>query len=372
MRRLELRQLEQECWKCLLSAVDRTNCKKLHELADRFDCPPLKLSAWHILQETSQGYAANPSSRLLNPMTDGDAMRLTPPSMAAYLLKGTGLTGPGEFAGADGASPKGRGGSSGAAENADPNALETGSDEGDRPMHLSVFADYSHQYGHEGGSVYSSEMSESHALLPEQLPPGAPAAAVIKAWAYKLQLLYELCSPRGLHDDLNHQRGGINNSSYNADYSQRPEQNNEYNDAQFGGSNASNEYSASPSDARNQLISFYNERGLFDRISYVDNALATFRGRENEMFEMLRDKYDAPESPDYVPPSARRSRTVPTSNANQQNVFRKPSFGVAQASEAKHDELSLESHTPLPRQESSMSQDSKKRSMLQMFRLGSS
>jgi hypothetical protein len=298
-------------------------------------------------------------------MSDDNGMNQAPPTMAAYLLKGTGLTGPGEFAGADAAAAPG---SRGAAENVDPNILDTGSEEGDRPAHLSVFADYSHQYGHEGGSIYSSEISESHMLLPEQLPPGAPAATVIKAWAYKLQLLYELCSPRGHYEDSGN-RGGYDD----ADYYQRSEAQNDYNDAHYGEINASNETLGSQSDIRNQLISFYNERGLVDRIPYVDNALATFRGRENEMFEMLRDKYDAPESPDYVPASARRAPSSSTKTRDQ-NVYRKASYGGSHLSDARHNDPSLQGGgggMEVQRQDSSTSQDSRRKSVFQMFGIGS-
>jgi hypothetical protein len=364
IRRLELRQLEQECWKTFLAVLDRSNCKKLHELADRFDCPPLKLAAWHILRETSDGYAANPSSHLLHQMADGDVVNLAPPTMAAYLLKGSGLTGPGEFAGGDVA-----------AENAHPNILDTGSEEGDRPAHLSVFADYSHQYGHEGGSVYSSELSESHMLLPEQLPPGAPAASVIKAWAYKLQLLYELCSPRGHYEDAGN-RGGSGGDYDEGGYYHQSEGQNDYNDARYGEIDASNENLASQSDIRNRLISFYNERGLVDRVPYVDNALATFRGRENEMFEMLRDKYDAPESPDYVPASARRTQSA-NAKPRDQHLYRKSNYGGPHASEARYGDAALNGGgaggggMEVQRQESSASQDTKRKSVLQMFRIGS-
>jgi hypothetical protein len=52
VRRLEMQKLEQQCWRYLMTVIDaETNCEKLHELADRYDCPPLKLAAWRILQE---------------------------------------------------------------------------------------------------------------------------------------------------------------------------------------------------------------------------------------------------------------------------------------------------------------------------------
>jgi hypothetical protein len=56
VRRLEMQKLEQQCWRYLMTIIDpHTNCELLHELADRYDCPPLKLAAWRILQETVPG-----------------------------------------------------------------------------------------------------------------------------------------------------------------------------------------------------------------------------------------------------------------------------------------------------------------------------
>jgi hypothetical protein len=52
VRRLEMQKLEQQCWRYLMTVINPdTNAAILHELADRYDCPPLKLAAWRILQE---------------------------------------------------------------------------------------------------------------------------------------------------------------------------------------------------------------------------------------------------------------------------------------------------------------------------------
>ena len=52
VRRLEMQKLEQQCWRYLMTVINpETNVEILHELADRYDCPPLKLAAWRILQE---------------------------------------------------------------------------------------------------------------------------------------------------------------------------------------------------------------------------------------------------------------------------------------------------------------------------------
>jgi hypothetical protein len=47
-----MQKLEQQCWRFLMGALDaETNAEHLHDLADRYDCPPLKLGAWRLLQQ---------------------------------------------------------------------------------------------------------------------------------------------------------------------------------------------------------------------------------------------------------------------------------------------------------------------------------
>jgi hypothetical protein len=79
VRRLELHGLEQSVWIFLMKAIDARNCNHLHELADRYDCPPLKLAAWRYIQQAISG----PSKHF----NDKDLKKIH---------KGTGLTGPGE------------------------------------------------------------------------------------------------------------------------------------------------------------------------------------------------------------------------------------------------------------------------------------
>jgi len=79
IRRLELHGLEQSVWIFLMKAIDEYNCNRLHELADRYDCPPLKLAAWRYIQQAISG----PTKHL-----DLSSKKSN--------YKGTGLTGPGE------------------------------------------------------------------------------------------------------------------------------------------------------------------------------------------------------------------------------------------------------------------------------------
>lgn len=73
-----------------------TNCERLHELADRYDCPPLKLACWRILQETIPGYATSPFlSQMLRNRLSGDQVGQYRADL--YDMVGaTGFTGPGE------------------------------------------------------------------------------------------------------------------------------------------------------------------------------------------------------------------------------------------------------------------------------------
>lgn len=80
IRRLELHGLEQSVWIFLMKAIDAHNCNRLHELADRYDCPPLKLAAWRYIQQAISG----PTKHFTE--------------AARGVHKGTGLTGPGEAA----------------------------------------------------------------------------------------------------------------------------------------------------------------------------------------------------------------------------------------------------------------------------------
>lgn len=311
VRRLELKALEQECWKHLLSVVNAYNCRELHELADRFDCPPLKLTSWHMLQEMRVGYSTNPSTRLGHSGNGVDGRGLQPPALP-FGLKGSGLTGPGEsdeHFGGDGDAGNGS----------------------DQDEYLSVFNDYTDEFraGRGEESTTYSEEQEQLFPLPEQLPPGAPASDVIKAWAYKLQLVYDMCAPR---DGLD-QFGNGHNKEGDRDYDEPSEAGDYYDGQQYQGrrygagdnrpeSQQQSQRGGSPNrrpdepngggwsretdpnyaTMKQNLIDYYTERGLNDKISSVDNILSNFSGREDMIYEALRNKYDNSNSADYIHP----------------------------------------------------------------------
>jgi hypothetical protein len=81
-------KLEQQCWRYLITILDAdTNCEYLHELADRLDCPPLKLAAWKLLKEKVPD--ADDLGRSFNRRDDEYGSK-------PKKYRGTGLTGPGD------------------------------------------------------------------------------------------------------------------------------------------------------------------------------------------------------------------------------------------------------------------------------------
>ena len=256
-----------------MSVVNTYNCRELHELADKFDCPPLKLASWHMLQEMRVGYGATPSARLLS-HSDGDIHGQVEPPPLPFGLKGSGLTGPGETDGVYG------------------NENENASDVDE---YLSVFNDYTDEFRAMRGEESTSYSEEQEQLfpMPDQLPPGAPASDVIKAWAYKLQLVYDMCAPK---EDLYQFRNGEDytdgyymNGGEGSQFPQRVDNNvwSAENDPEY-------------ETKKKNLESYYSERGLTEKIASVDNILANFMGREDKIFEALRGKYDDPDSQDYI------------------------------------------------------------------------
>jgi hypothetical protein len=146
IRRLELQGLEQHCWHYLLKIVNADNCEQLHELADKYSCPPLKLAAWRTLQGNQTGYATNPSRSLLV-------------SQAEVEGAGHGLTGPEEmYMSAE--------------------------------RSVSILAKTNHFR-----SSYLLEENENENEDPSKI--GGPAKDIVKAWSNHLQKVYDKCVPPG-------------------------------------------------------------------------------------------------------------------------------------------------------------------------------
>jgi hypothetical protein len=319
VRRLELRALEQQCWKHLMSAVSAHNCRELHELADRFDCPPLKLTSWHMLQEMRVGYGAHPSSRLLHTHAGGGGAEggggMQLPAVP-FGLKGSGLVGPGE------------------------SDIVFGADAGnasDDDEYLSVFNDYTEEFRAARGEDSTSYSEEQEQLfpLPEQLPPGAPASDVIKAWAYKLQLVYDMCVPRDGLDQYGGGGGGggggngASEGGYGYGGGYLDEHGYGSGNGNGNGNDHENHHAHHPHQKRGEdnsfwspendpnyqtikrnLIDYYTERSLTDKIASVDNILTNFKGRDDMIYEALRNKYDDPQSADYIHPRKHIKKNV--------------------------------------------------------------
>ena len=196
LRRLEMQQLEQQCWQFLVSAIDATNCEKLHELADVFDCPPLKLCAWRILQESVPGYAVNPGR--LGDMEGEEG--------SSYQLKGNGLTGPCDFDEEEEEE-----------DDFDEDADEDADAEGnDRAVFPTIFKPDTFEGDSESGSnsdvantidretvapdgttIYASSAGGDKSQPPPHpntLPPTATASEVVRAWSAHLEYIHSQCN----------------------------------------------------------------------------------------------------------------------------------------------------------------------------------
>ena len=159
-----------------MSIVNTDNCEQLHSLADYFDCAPLKVTAWRLLQETRPGYSSAPAE-LLETMNALVANR-----RGASAKYGHGLTGPGENP-----DPLGEDGGEG----------DEDSDGGEEGDIFSIFTSTSPGANAQEGLLSSSLRKYSHYVRPDQLPRGTPAAEVVRAWAFRLQEVYNECCEGG-------------------------------------------------------------------------------------------------------------------------------------------------------------------------------
>ncbi len=157
-------KLEQHCWQYLLGIVNSSNCLVLHELADRYDCPPLKLSAWRTIHESAPGYNNLPS-------------RLIETISSSLVSPDNGLTGP-----IDTLNTNNYGNQSVNDYSVnDYDELFSDNDEDNVPM---IFGNYSNQHDF---------------VHPSDLPKNSSAADVIRSWAIHLSNVYNQCLP-----EINH------------------------------------------------------------------------------------------------------------------------------------------------------------------------
>ena len=78
-----------------------------------------------------------------------------------------------------------------------------------------------------------------------------------------------------------------------------------------GEENGDSEYAT----IKQNLIDYYTDRGLTDKIASVDNIISNFDGREEMIFKALHDKYDDPSSPDYIRPNGHKTSGQPRQNS---------------------------------------------------------
>jgi hypothetical protein len=218
IRRLELGKLEDHCWQYMMTVIDKTNVIILHEFADRYDCPALKLMAWRMIQEENSAYAALPSHLL------GSTSSLVSPGRS-------GMTGPAEsfvraFKGED-------------------------EEEEFLPSILQPELNF---YGNEG-----------EILQPEELPVGAKASDIVRAWANRLQDIWNQCNPDYINDDDQaHQRSSVN------------------------------------VDWKRELRDIYSCLNMPDKLNKIDEILTMFKGKEKQMLESILTKYQDILPADYV------------------------------------------------------------------------
>ena len=157
VRRLELHGLEKSCWILLMRLLEKDTAQQLHELADRYDCPPLKLAAWRMLQEQLLG----PMSKHIN-------------EEASNFQKGTGLTGPGEKEFLHNITT----------QDVKDNEMIV-NDLSELPEDQDILNEDSNEVEEEGKAL---DMP-----LPEQLDKHATADEIVKAWALRLNDVYNDC-----------------------------------------------------------------------------------------------------------------------------------------------------------------------------------
>jgi len=272
--RLQLQALEESIWIFLMKIVDPNNAEQLHTLADRYDCPPLKLSAWRIMQESIPGYSSLPASILAA-------------SAAAGALKGTGLTGPGD---PDFLSNQPR---ELTAPGVDVDHVD------DMPSIFTHFSppppsdDEDNQEGDEESENDEPSASEHKEFSnPSELPSTATASELVKAWSVRLQEVYQKCNaPEGDKfadpDTMETKRGKkIIFSSGGRGPPGSPKALGKKD------KNSPSKYShIREVDWRAELRAFYLGINMPEKLPGIGEILLTWKGKEEQMLSHLMTKY---------------------------------------------------------------------------------
>jgi len=272
--RLQLQALEESIWIFLMKIVDPNNAEQLHTLADRYDCPPLKLSAWRIMQESIPGYSSLPASILAA-------------SAAAGALKGTGLTGPGD---PDFLSNQPR---ELAAPGVDVDHVD------DMPSIFTHFSpppptdDEDNPEGDDESENDEHSASEHKEFSnPSELPSTATASELVKAWSARLQEVYQKCNaPEGDKfadpDTMETKRGKkIIFSGGGRGPPGSPKALGKKD------KNSPSKYShIREVDWRAELRAFYLGINMPEKLPGIGEILLTWKGKEEQMLSHLMTKY---------------------------------------------------------------------------------
>lgn len=270
VRRLELQLLEQQCWRYLISIIDSSNCEVLHELADRYDCPPLKLSAWRILQQTVPGYSSAPELA-------------AEPSMNSYVIIGSGFTNPGEMP-----VPK----------DSEPTWWPSDDEDGDNIPSIFYVPDSEVESDNEEDgivgktdAIYESSKQVQRYTHPDQLSANASAVDVVRSWASRLQHVYDQCIPEAMFESSESE---ISNLKKDTARMKPPVNSNLLpirRARKRGGEKATYDWEG-------ELVRFYTTLNLPEKIQDIPTILKTWSNREDQMIGTLLTKYKKQIPPD--------------------------------------------------------------------------
>ncbi len=322
IRRLEMHHLEQQCWRYLISIIDSFNCESLHRLADKYDCPPLKLSAWRLLQQSNTHYVSAPD------------LSLADRSLQGYVSVGTGFTGPGEAPYIEGAEEeKGwhseeeeeeeeeEGGARGAGAGEDGGSFfnvamsvatdperarggsgedfgergQGGEGEGEGEMPGSEFDSSSRRGGVGGGGRGGVGVAVIH---PSLLPASTSAAELVKAWAARLQVVYNQCMPQPLEVDVDADAPHVLLSS-SSSFSPSASLSMGRGRGRGSGGRSAGKDKRREKDRDNkasydwtgELVRFYTAIKMPEKIPEIATILDTWEGKEDQMVGTLLTKY---------------------------------------------------------------------------------
>lgn len=301
VRRLEMQQLEQQCWRYLLNIIDAGNCEQLHELADRYDCPPLKLAAWRILQQNVPGYSTVPSIDLESQRNaKGRGTGLTDPGMLPIFARDVhsddDMYDDDEEYSVDDLHSQGS-----------PSFLrrlptiteDSESQDGSQSRSQSSYT--SHTYT-------GTESSVQGHLRPSTLPHSAPASTVVRAWAARLQDVYRQCVPENI-DEFEESDEMFGRSSNPrkaiARYERAIRRGRVRGPGRRGSSVGSGSVEMKQGDSedgsvlennasidwRAELHRLYEGIGMAEKTKEIDNILRTWAGKEDKMLDSLLTKY---------------------------------------------------------------------------------